>query len=312
MLEGIGPATLRKMAATIDFESPGRDNLAHRFPAIAILRDGQAWARALEDAHKQEDEAQRQHVRILSPLDPAYPRLLAATKDAPFLLYVRGQLAPDPAKSIAVIGTRTPTADGKAFAQRISRYLVEQGCSIVSGLALGCDAIAHQAALDGHGHTVAVLAHGLHTVTPKANRRLADAILDRGGAWVCAHAFGVEPRAGFLVKRDRIQAGLAQGVVMVQSSHQGGSLHAARAALDHGRWLAVPDASGQDRRNREATIQANLTLADGSVQERTALLQCPPGALERVVILRSDDYARLPTINNLPDVALPPAQVKLL
>ena len=314
MLKGIGPATLRKMAGMINIEAASPDSIANQFPSNShILRDSQAWTRALEDAEKQAEQAQRHNARILSPLDPDYPQLLAGTKDDPFLLYVRGALAPDPAKSVAVIGTRDPTPHGKLIAQRITQYLVEQGWSIASGLALGCDALAHQSALDHDGHTVAVMAHGLHTVAPKTNKKLAEDILDKGGALVSEYGFGVEPRPEFFVKRDRIQAGLSQGVVMIQSDHKGGSLHASRAALDYGRWLAVPYPTEQDRQNREPKVQANLTFADGTEQEKEDLLRCSANALERIIILRSrDDYGKMLANKALPDATLPPVQGGLI
>ena len=314
ILKGIGPATLRKMAGMVNFETATPESLSHQFPSNStILRDSQAWSQALDEAEKQADEAERHGAQILSPLDPDYPALLAATKDDPFLLYVRGTLAPDPAKSVAVIGTREPTSHGVVIAKRITQYLTEQGWSVVSGLAKGCDAIAHQAALDHGGHTVAVMAHGLHTVAPKTNQRLAEDILNKGGALVSEYRFGVEPRPEFFVKRDRIQAGLAQGVVMIQSDLKGGSLHASRAALDYGRWLAAPYPTDPDRLNREPKVQANLTFAEGSEQDRMELLRCSASALDRVVILRSrDDYAKMVINSKMPDAALPPIQGGLL
>lgn len=314
MLKGIGPATLRKMAGMVNFESATPENLSHQFPANStILRDSQAWTQALEEAEKQVEESERHGARILSPLDPGYPSLLAATKDDPFLLFVRGTLAPDQAKSVAVIGTREPTSHGTVIAKRITQYLVEQGWSVVSGLAKGCDAIAHQAALEHGGHTVAVMAHGLHTVAPKTNLRLAEDILNKGGALVSEYCFGVEPRPEFFVKRDRIQAGLAQGVAMIQSDHKGGSLHASRASLDYGRWLAVPYPTDPDRLNREPKVQANLTFAEGTEQEQMELLRCPASALERIIILRSrDDYAKMIANKTAPDTTLPPVQGGLL
>lgn len=295
MLKGIGPVTLRKITGMADFETASNDSIATLFPSTAgMLRDSHAWNLALEAAEQQMEQARKHCARILSPLDTEYPALLAATKVDPFLLFVRGTLAPEPGKSVAVIGTREPTRHGTVIARRISQYLVEHGWSVVSGLAQGCDAIAHQAVLDEGGHTVAVLAHGLHTVAPKCNKRLAEDILDKGGALVSEYGFGIEPQAHTFVKRDRIQAGMARGVVMVQSDHNGGSLHASRASLAYGRWLAAPYPTDQDRLSREPKVQANMTFAEGTEQERTGLLKCQTGDLERLIILRGrQDYPSL-------------------
>lgn len=314
MLKGIGPVTLRKMASMANFETATPESMSYQFPAnAATLRDSVAWKHALDGAEKQVEQAERHGARILSPLDPDYPTLLAATKDDPFLLFVRGTLAPEAAKSVAVIGTREPTKHGALIAERIAQYLAEQGWSVVSGLAKGCDAIAHRAALDHDGHTVAVLAHGLHTVAPKTNARLAEDILNKGGALVSEYRFGVEPRPEFFVKRDRTQAGLAQGVVMVQSDLKGGSLHASRAALDYGRWLAAPYPTELDRINGEPKVQANLTFADGSKQDRMDLLRCPATALDHLIVLRSrEDYSKMLLSDSTEKILLDPMQGGLI
>ncbi|MCF5933689.1 DNA-protecting protein DprA, partial [Xanthomonas perforans] len=158
-----------------------------------------------------------------------------------------------------------------------------------------------------------VLAHGLHTVAPKTNARLAEDILNKGGALVSEYRFGIEPRPEFFVKRDRTQAGLAQGVVMVQSDLKGGSLHASRAALDYGRWLAAPYPTDLDRINGEAKIQANLTFADGSKQDRMDLLRCPATALDQLIVLRSrEDYSKMLLSNPTEKTALEPMQGGLI
>jgi DNA processing protein len=314
MLRGIGPATLKKISRLPNFESLSLDQIALQFPANATaLRDESAWRYALEEAEKQVEAAVQHSARILSPFDNDYPQLLAGTKDDPFLLFIRGYLSRDATRSVAVIGTREPTSHGEVIAKRITKHLVENDWSIVSGLAKGCDALAHQAALDNNGHTVAVLAHGLHTVAPKANQRLAEEILSNGGALVSEYRFGVEPRPEFFVKRDRIQAGMSQGVVMIQSDHKGGSLHASRASLEYGRWLAVPYPTGVDRDNREPKVQANIIFAEGSEAERSELLRCPVKDLERVIVLRSkEDYSQLRVRSVLPDLDVPPFQGGLI
>jgi len=292
MLRGIGPAKLRQAAKLPNFETQSIDTLASLIPAVAKALEGDSWDRALEQAEAQVEQAATANARILSPLDPDYPSLLAKTKDDPFLLFVKGKLAPAPEKSVAIIGTREPTPHGRVIAERITQFFVGEGWSVVSGLALGCDAVAHQAAIDANGHTVAVLAHGLQTIAPTQHRQLADDILASGGALVSEFLFGRGPIPQQFVRRDRTQAGMAQGVVMVQSDLKGGSLHASRAALDYGRWLAVPYPTEKDRAADEPKIQANLTLADGSVSERMDLLHLKvPGAMSKLVVLKTkDDY----------------------
>jgi DNA processing protein len=295
MLKGVGPAALKKASSVRGFVDKTIDELASDVPQISrSLASGSDWKSAQEAAARQIDDAEKQHARILSPLDSEYPQLLAATKDDPFILYVQGSLASSPAQSVAVIGTREPTIHGRVIAERITQFFAEHHWSIVSGLAIGCDGIAHQAALDIGAHTVAVLAHGLHMIAPTKHKKLAQEILSSGGALVSEYPFGQNVQSQQYVKRDRTQAGMAQGVVMIQSDVKGGSLYASRASLDYGRWLAVPYPTERDRENDEPKVQANLLIAEGADAERADLLRCSSSALSRVMILRSrEDYLRM-------------------
>lgn len=297
MLKGIGPAALKRVAAIERFWEQDITELCSAVPQLArALESGAtaAWTKANEAADRQLEAAEKHRARILSPLDADYPCLLAETKDDPFLLFVQGMLTKAPEKSVAVIGTREPTLTGQVIAQRIALTFVEQGWSIVSGLAIGCDAIAHRTALEANGHTVAVLAHGLQMIAPSRHKGLAAEILDAGGALVSEYPFGQGVQSQQFVKRDRTQAGMAQGVVMIQSDIKGGSLHASRAALDYKRWLAVPYPTPKDVQHGEPKVQGNLVIADGTNEERATLLRCPATALDRVLILRGrEDILRL-------------------
>lgn len=295
MLKGVGPVALKKASSIRGFVDKAIEELASEVPQISrALANGGDWQSAQEAAERQIDDAEKHRARILSPLDTEYPHLLAATKDDPFILYVQGSLASNPAQSVAVIGTREPTAHGRLIAKRITQFFAEHDWSIVSGLAIGCDAVGHQMALDVGAHTVAVLAHGLHMIAPTRHKKLAQDILASGGALVSEYPFGQNVQSQQYVKRDRTQAGMAQGVVMVQSDVKGGSLHASRASLDYGRWLAVPYPTDKDRENAEPKVQANLLIAEGTDTERADLLRCSSSALQRVMILRGrEDYLRM-------------------
>lgn len=295
MLKGVGPASLRKVVAIPNFLIENPTTLGQHVSQIArSLETEDAWQLACEKAERQIDAAIMTQARIISAADPEYPRRLALTKDDPFILYVKGKLFSDSEHSVAIIGTREPTLHGIQIAQRVSKFFAENGSSIVSGLALGCDAVAHETALQFGGHTVAVLAHGLQTISPSGHKELARRILDSGGALVTEYPFGQSAQAQQFVKRDKIQAGLANGVVMIQSDLKGGSLHASRAALEYGRWLAVPYPTDRDRANDEPKIQANLLIADGASEPKMDLLRCDKLSLSRIVVLRGkEDYQRL-------------------
>ena len=294
-LKGVGPATLEKLVAMPIFASASVSDLAKSNSKLAkaLERPG-AWEDAVRSAEAEMETCIRLGVRIVCTLDEEYPQLLRGTPDRPFFLYVLGHWSKMPLRSVAVIGTREPTDHGKVVAERITEYLVDDGWSIVSGLALGCDAVAHQRALDRGGHTIAVLAHGLHTVAPKQNHDLARRIVDNGGALVTEYGFGVEPFGPQFVKRDRIQAGLARGVIMIQSDQQGGSLHASRAAVAYQRLLAVPCPTERDIASREKKIEANLILSGESIEAKSKLLNCLDSDLKYLFIIRGrDDYQRL-------------------
>lgn len=301
-LKGVGPATLRSLAAEGDFPTAPITELANRNSKLAkALQTTGAWESATQAAEYDIEATVKAGAKIVSVLDHDFPELLGRTPDCPFFLYIKGRWPQNPQKSVAVIGTRQPTEHGGIIAKRLTTYLAENGWSIISGLAIGCDAIAHQAALDCGGHTVAVLAHGLHTVAPKQHERLAAQILEKGGALVTEYGFGVDPIPPNFVKRDRIQAGLARGVVMVQSDLKGGSLFASRAALDYGRVLVVPKPTERDQANNELKIDANRVMIFGTQSEKLDLLKCAPKELENLFILHNkDDYwslvARLETV----------------
>lgn len=294
-LKGVGKATLAKVLEQSNAGVFSVDALAAANPRLQkALGPTGAWEAAEAAAHYQIDAASRASARIVFKLDPAYPDLLRATADAPLFIYLKGELSAKPLRSVAVIGTRTPTPHGGEVTTRITRFFAEDGWSIVSGLAIGCDAIAHQTAIESEGHTIAVVAHGLQTIAPRQHEQLAARILETGGALISEYGFGVEPMPHQFVERDRIQAGLAKGVVMVQSDLEGGSLHASRAALRYGRLLAAPAPTSRDLHNQEPSVTANMTLANSGQAAKMKLLNCDAPALERLMVLRSrQDYTVL-------------------
>ena len=295
MLKGVGPATLRKIAEFGGFERKETSELAEEVSALKrSLADSEAWDVAQSLADNQVAEAKAQQVRIISSADPDYPSLLRRSPDNPFILFVKGELAAKPDNSVAIIGTREATKHGLEIANRISGYFVNEGWSVVSGLALGCDAAAHRGAIEGKGHTVAVLAHGLQTIAPAQHKDLASKILDSGGALVSQFPMGRAAIPQQFATRDKTQAGMSKGVVLVQSDLTGGSMIASRAAIKYDRWLAVPHPTATDISNKEPKIQANLVLCKGATGEQLELLRIKnEGALGNVIVLNNkDDYSK--------------------
>lgn len=178
--------------------------------------------------------------RLLTCLDPGWPEALDQLADPPLGLYVRGDPAALTASQVAVVGSRSPTAAGRRIAGQIAAHLAAAGHLITSGLALGIDTAAHEAALDAGGRTVAVLGTGLDACYPARNAGLAERIA-RAGALISEFPPGTPPRAFNFPQRNRLIAALARGTVVVEAALRSGSLITARRALDLGREVfAVP------------------------------------------------------------------------
>lgn len=212
---------------------------------LSSLREQPLMAEAMREAAAMLGRSVELGVRALGIFDEGYPLLLREIPDAPPVLYVKGELPRDGGRAVACIGTREPSEFGIKATQSITSALSRAGFTIVSGLALGVDAIAHRAALDAGGPTVAVLANGLDTVYPKSNSRLAAEILAAGGALVTELPLGTAVLPRNLVQRDRLQSGLALGTVVFQTDIKGGSMHTARFTLMQRRLLFAPVPGGR-------------------------------------------------------------------
>jgi len=181
---------------------------------------------------------------LIGLTDPRYPVLLKMIPDPPPYLYLKGGLRPEDHRAIAIVGARRASGYGRAVTQQLSRELSTRGFTIVSGMARGIDAWAHQAALEVAGRTVAVLGCGLDILYPPEHHELRESI-GRLGAVVSEFPLGTPPDPGNFPKRNRVISGLSLGVVVVEAAEQSGSLITARLALDQGRDVfAVPGPIG--------------------------------------------------------------------
>lgn len=179
-------------------------------------------------------------IKTIQPAD--FPKLLCEIHDPPETLFVRGDIDPN-ATLFAVVGTRKPSSYGKQITPRIVQELSRAGLTIVSGLAYGIDTLAHEAALDANGKTIAVLGSGIDdkTIYPQANLRLVHRILENGGAVISEYPEGAEPFKGNFPARNRIIAGLSIGALVVEAPLKSGSLITANFAVQENRdVLAIP------------------------------------------------------------------------
>ncbi len=182
-------------------------------------------------------------INVITLRDKLYPKLLKEIPDAPFLLYIRGNLEIleklEPA--IAVVGTRLITSYGEAVTRQLTADLVSAGFTIISGMAYGVDTVAHQAAIDTGGQTIAVLGCGADVIHPKSNTTLYWQIIKKYGLVISEFPVGQFAAKGLFPARNRIISGLSLGTVVTEGAADSGALITARFALEQGREVfAVP------------------------------------------------------------------------
>lgn len=204
----------------------------HHFP-LAELRA--AWTKSVA----QLDQGRNDGILALSFHDEGYPDRLRNIPDPPAILFVKGKSdGLHSALSLAVVGTREPTSFGMRAARSSAKTAVEFGFAIVSGLAHGCDALAHDECVESGGIGTAVLAHGLDKVYPAENRKLAQLLLEKGGCLVSEYPFGVKPIRRAFAERNRLQCGLSDAVLVIETDIEGGTMRAAKFARAQKRELA--------------------------------------------------------------------------
>ncbi len=238
--------------------------------------------------------------QLLALCDPAYPPALLTMHDPPPLLYVKGELSSLHTPGIAIVGARAATPPGLDDAGRFARELAGAGLAIVSGLALGIDAAAHRGALAApHGRTVAVVGTGADLVYPARHCALADEIASRG-AIVSEWPLGTPARPAHFPQRNRLIAGLAKGVLVVEAALRSGSLVTARLANEMGRDVfALP-----------GSIHAPLARGCHQlIRDGAKLAETPDDILDELGLARAPAVAANPTAATRP---LAPEGQKLL
>ncbi len=242
-VRGIGPARLRML-----IDAFGDVERAWHAPAEMLARvglDRRSLENLLETRAQVDLDRELRRVaavgaHILTWEDEAYPRLLAEIPDPPLVLYVRGELRPEDAWAVAVVGTRRASTYGREVTRRLVTVLAQNGVTIVSGLARGIDAVAHQTALEVGGRTIAVLGCGIDLVYPPEHRDLARRIAAQG-ALVTEYPLGTPPEPGNFPPRNRIISGLSLGVLITEAGRDSGALITADYAAEQGRDVfAVP------------------------------------------------------------------------
>jgi DNA processing protein len=245
-------------------------------PRLLAKREAPARIPSLDDARREADAMAKLGARFIFWGSAAYPPLLALLADAPAMLAVQGDaalLAHMP--SFAIVGARNASAAGRRIAEDIAEELTRAGVLVVSGLARGVDAAAHQAALRA-GRTLAVLPGGLDVAYPPENAAL-QARIGREGAVVAENALGTAPLARHFPKRNRIVAGLCLGVLVVEAAERSGTLITARLALEAGREVFAIPGSPLDPRCRGANdlIRQGAHLVESAADVLAHLPEAP-------------------------------------
>ena len=263
LLPDVGPARVNRLVrrfgspeAVLDAPEPALREVEGVGPmCVAALRD---WRR-LTDVDAELALVERHGVSLVSILDDHYPRGLARVAVPPPLLYYRGTLEPLDEAAVAVIGARKMSRYGREVAERIASELARAGVTVVSGLAIGVDGVAHRAALEAGGRTLALLGRGLSRIYPAQHGELAAAI-ERSGAVISEMPMAAEPDAGSFPRRNALIAWLSLGVVVVEAGGRSGTSITVGYALDESRAIfAVPGDV-----TRANSIGTNRLIRDGA------------------------------------------------
>ncbi len=298
LIPGVGPAKFRRLldyfgdletaweANAVDLTAAGLD----RRTVNAIL------ARRPKISPETEVEGlERYKVKALTWDDAAYPARLKEIYDPPPVIYVRGTLATEDEWAIAVVGTRRASVYGREATDRIVCSLASNGITIVSGLARGIDSVAHRAALDVGGRTIAVQACGLDMVYPADHLKLAQSITERG-ALISEFPLGSRPKSENFPRRNRIMSGLSLGVLVVEAGETSGALITARLALEQNREVfAVPGSIlSPTSRGTNRLIQEGAKLVSDAEDILEELnLTTATQQLEMRIVFQVDDTERL-------------------
>ncbi|MBS3903338.1 MAG: DNA-processing protein DprA [Anaplasmataceae bacterium] len=225
------------------------------------------------DPEKEFSLLQKHQVELILREDDHFPAALREIPLSPFGIYIQGKI---PQKNqIAVVGTRKPTDLGKKMALDFSSHLAKQGLGIVSGLALGIDAAAHEGSLEAQGYTAAVLARGLDKVYPSLHSGLAKRIIKSGGALISEYPLGTTPLPYRFLERNRIVSGLTKGVLMIEVPQRSGAMATGRFALEQNREVWVTPGS---------IYEKNYGGSHNLIREGATLVTRPQDILESIGI----------------------------
>jgi len=255
--DGVGPKTFYRLMHR--FGSARR--AFQELPRLSAESDGRQRRRCQRDKAEAEiDGIAALGARLIAHGEPEYPRLLGEIHDPPPLLTVRGNLETLHGHTVAIVGARNASANGRLLAKTMAKDLAKGGLTVISGLARGIDTAAHEGALTDGGLTVAVIASGVDIAYPADNAELMERIAETG-AIVSERPLGSAPQARHFPRRNRLISGLCTGIVVVEAAPKSGSLITARMAIEQNRDVMAVPGSPLDPRHRGT----NQLLREGAI-----------------------------------------------
>jgi DNA processing protein len=245
-------------------------------------------------------------IKWVSWADADYPPLLRESFDPPVVLFYRGEL-PNPEKSLlGMVGTRKPSPQSAEQAYKIAGNLSMAGISVISGLAIGIDAMSHRGSLSGSAPGYAVLGSGIDEIYPSVNRPLAKRILDSGGALISEYPPGVRPSKWTFPARNRIIAAMSRGVLIVEAPEKSGALITAAFALEQGKdiWVASCGIREDAKFDKRGTIKlvsdgaeiidsACDVLEEWNMETGVSRAKAPVGANRNELIFSMADFLKI-------------------
>lgn len=262
-VKGIGDATIRKLIVNGKFKETLDVQMTYN-AILAWIKKNEACfpkkaninALTIEDLKianikrkEIEESSEKLGIKIISYFDENYPKRfkdMAFSKDCdfPVLLYYLGDIKLlSSEKTCAIIGTREVSPKAKEYGMKIAKKMVDDGYVVISGLAEGCDTIGHRGCMEAGGKTVAIVGTPLNTVFPKVNKTLQDEIIKKGGLVISEYPIGFKGGAFAFVQRDRLQTSGSDVVIALQTSIDGGTMHASKATHKYNKKLMTIDPS---------------------------------------------------------------------
>ena len=284
MIQGVGLKTVQRLRdvfgsaeSALQATSDALEKVDQLSPAMCDLLKRKPIQYPIE---RELDLIREYGCQVVTLYDDAYPQCLKAIDTPPLVLYIRGELTPEDALSISIVGSRDAKDYGRKVSYRLSYQLAQRGLTVVSGLARGIDTSAHRGALESGGRTIAVMGSGLSFIYPATNSDLAEKIA-ASGALISEFPMGVKPKPRNFPRRNRIISGLTLGTVVVEASNRSGALITARLAGEQGREVfAVPGEIFSELSTGTHKLINNGAKLINTVDD--LLNELPPYALNRI------------------------------